>query len=212
VSGDDNVVGGEIKTPITFVVSGVSEENTSSGPGCQFVSGFGGEIRIAGTIEHAQVLIGEGDSMEGEVWTGCADRLGGEAVQQICGSVEPFYPVASRNRSLKKQGTRHIIDGVNDAFNFTVLRRSVGTRHPQKDPFGCEECARGGVIELTAIVALDGFDGAAKLCGDISEKMRQGGKSVRFNVQRKSPHKMGVIIKDNQIIFVAGYANNRRSP
>jgi hypothetical protein len=29
---------------------------------------------------------------------------------------------------------------------------------------------RGGVIELTTIIALDGFDGAAKLCGDISEK------------------------------------------
>jgi hypothetical protein len=30
---------------------------------------------------------------------------------------------------------------------------------------------RGGVIELTAIVTLDDFDGAAKLCGDISEKV-----------------------------------------
>jgi hypothetical protein len=133
-------------------------------------------------------------------------------VQQICDGVEPFYPVVSRNRSLKKQGTQHIIDGVKDAFGFTVLRRSVGTRHPQKYPFGGEECARGGVIELTTIVALDGFDGAAKLCGDISEKMRQDGKNVRFNAQRKISHKMGVIIKYNQIIFVAGYANNRRSP
>jgi hypothetical protein len=80
VSGDDDVVGGEIKTPITFVVSEVSKENISGGPGCQFVSGFGREIRIAGTIEHTQVLIGGGDSMEGEVWTGRTDRLGGEAV------------------------------------------------------------------------------------------------------------------------------------
>jgi transketolase N-terminal domain/subunit len=80
VSGDDNVGGGEIKTPITFVVSGVSKKNISGGPGCQFVSGFGGEIRIAGTTEHVQVLIGGGDSMEGEVWTGRTDRLGGEAV------------------------------------------------------------------------------------------------------------------------------------
>jgi hypothetical protein len=54
-------------------------------------------------------------------------------------------------------------------LGFTVLRRSVGTRHPQKYPFGGEECARRGVIELTTIVALDSFDGAAKLCGDISE-------------------------------------------
>jgi hypothetical protein len=155
-------------------VSGVSEENTSGGPGCQFVSGFGEEIRIAGTTKHAQVLIGGGDSMEGEVWIGRTDRLGGEAVQQICGGVEPFYPVVSRNRSLKEQGTQHIIDGAKDAFGFTILRRSVGTRHPQKYLFGGEECARGGIIELTTIVALDCFDGAAKLCGDISEKIRQG--------------------------------------
>jgi hypothetical protein len=100
--GDDDVVSGEIKTPVTFVVSRVCEENTFGGPGCQFVSGFGGEIRIAGTTEHVQVLIGRGDSMEGEVWAGHADRLGGETVQQICGGVEPFYPVASQNRSLKK--------------------------------------------------------------------------------------------------------------
>jgi hypothetical protein len=30
---------------------------------------------------------------------------------------------------------------------------------------------RRGVIELTAIVTLDDFDGAAKLCGNISEKI-----------------------------------------
>jgi hypothetical protein len=31
------------------------------------MGGFGGEIMIAGTTKHAQVLIGGGDSMEGEV-------------------------------------------------------------------------------------------------------------------------------------------------
>jgi dihydrofolate reductase len=100
---DEDVVGGEIKTPVTFVVSGVSEENTSSGPRCQFVDGFDGEIRIAGTTEHTQILIGGGNSMEGEVWAGRADRLGGEVVHQIFGGVEPFYPVASRSRSLKSR-------------------------------------------------------------------------------------------------------------
>jgi hypothetical protein len=81
VSGDYDVVGGEIKTPVTFVVSGVCEKNTSGGPGCKFVSGFGREIRIASTTEHAQVLIGGGDSMEDDVWTGRADRLDWEVVQ-----------------------------------------------------------------------------------------------------------------------------------
>jgi hypothetical protein len=75
VSRDDDVVGGEIKTSVIFVLSGVSEEDTSGGPGCQYVSGFGREIRITDTTEHAQVLIGGGDSMQDEVWTGRADHL-----------------------------------------------------------------------------------------------------------------------------------------
>jgi hypothetical protein len=108
--------------------------------------------------------------MEGEVWAGRADHLGREVVQQICGDVEPFYSVASQNRSLKKQGAQHVIDGAKDALGFTVLQRSVGTRHPQKYPFGAEECVRGCVIELTTIVSLDRFDGATKLYGDISKK------------------------------------------
>jgi hypothetical protein len=67
------------------------------------VSGFDREIRIAGATEHAKVLIGGGNSMEDEVWTGHADHLGGEAVHQICGGVEPFYPIASWNRSRKSR-------------------------------------------------------------------------------------------------------------
>jgi hypothetical protein len=169
------------KTPVTFVVSGVSDENTSSGLRCQFVGGFGGEIRIAGTTEHVQVLIGGGDVMESEVWASHADRLGGEAVQQICGGVEPFYPIASGNRILKKKGAQYIINDAEDVFGFTILQRSIWTRHPLKYPFGGEECVRGGVIKLTAIVTLDGFDGAAKLCGDIRKKFDKVEKSLGFN-------------------------------
>jgi hypothetical protein len=53
VSGDNDVVGGETKTAVTFVVSVLSEDIIPSGLRCQVVSGFGGVIRIAGTTEHA---------------------------------------------------------------------------------------------------------------------------------------------------------------
>jgi hypothetical protein len=56
MSGDDDVVGGLIKTPVAFVISRVFEENTSGGPRCQFMSGFSREVGIAGTTKHAQVL------------------------------------------------------------------------------------------------------------------------------------------------------------
>jgi hypothetical protein len=75
---------------------------------------------------------------------------------------------------------------VKDALGFTVLRKSVWTRHPQKYPVGGEECAREGVIKLTAIVALDGFDGTAKLCGDISEKIWQSEKVSDLMCKEKS--------------------------
>jgi hypothetical protein len=37
---------------------------------------------------------------------------------------------------------------------------------------GKKERAGKGIIEFTAIVALDAFDGGAKLCADISKKLR----------------------------------------
>jgi hypothetical protein len=58
---------------------------------------------------------------------------------------------------------------VENALGFTVLRRSVWIRYPQNHHTSCKECAGGGVVELMAIFAFDDFDGAAKLCGDISE-------------------------------------------
>jgi hypothetical protein len=93
------------------------------------MSSFDGEVGIAGTTEHSQVLIGGGDTMESDVWAGCIDRLAGKMVQQICGSVEPFYPVASQERSLKEQGANHVINGAESTLGFTVLRRSVGAGH-----------------------------------------------------------------------------------
>ena len=45
---------------------------------------------------------------------------------------------------------------------------------------GSKERAGGGVIELTAIIALDAFDGDAKLSGDIGEELSESGKSVRL--------------------------------
>jgi hypothetical protein len=54
---DDNVVSGEIKTLITLVINGVSEEDTMGGPGGQFVGSLCGEVGKVNTAENAQVLI-----------------------------------------------------------------------------------------------------------------------------------------------------------
>jgi hypothetical protein len=169
MSGDDDVIGGEIETLIVFVIGRVSEEDTSGGLRCQFMRCLGGEVGIVGATKHSQVLIGGGDTVESDIGAGCADRFARKTVQQTCGSVEPFYPVASWKRRLKEQGANHVINGAESTLSFTVLRRSVGAGHPQNHPMSGEECSRGGIVELPIVVALDSFDGAAKLCGDKDE-------------------------------------------
>jgi hypothetical protein len=52
---------------------------------------------------------------------------------------------------------------VNSKLGFTVLRRGVGAGHPQNHPMSGGERSRGGVVELTTVVALNNFDGASKL-------------------------------------------------
>jgi len=43
-----------------------------------------------------------------------------------------------------------------------------------------EEGAGAGVVELLAVVTLDGLNAGAELGRHIGEKVRQGGKRVRF--------------------------------
>jgi hypothetical protein len=60
----------------------------------------------------------------------------------------------------------HIVSGTDDALSFTILRRSVGTRHPQKHTVG-EEGPSARIVKLTPVITLDVLDGGAELCGHI---------------------------------------------
>jgi hypothetical protein len=51
-----------------------------------------------------------------------------------------------------------------------------------------EERAGHGIIEFTAVVALDALNRGAKLRAYVSKKIGNGGKSVRLEAKRKSPN------------------------
>jgi hypothetical protein len=91
-------------------------------------------------------------------------------IRQVHSSVECFDLVASRHRGLKQQRAEHIIDGVKRTLDFTILQRGVWTGHPQDNPEG-KECTGRGIVELMTVVTLDGFDGAAKQCGNKGKKI-----------------------------------------
>jgi hypothetical protein len=89
-------------------------------------------------------------------------------------------PIDRWHRGLEEKGACDIICGAKDALGLAVLRRGVGARHVERDAIGEEESASGGVVKLSAIVTLHGFDGATKLGANIGKEVRKGGESLRL--------------------------------
>jgi hypothetical protein len=87
----------------------------------------------------------------------------------------------------------------------------VRTRHTQLNTSG-EKGARGVVIELTTVVALNGLDSEAELSGHPGQRSGGGGESLRLGTKRKSPRVVGKIIDYYEIVLIARKARNRRSP
>jgi hypothetical protein len=104
-------------------------------------------------------------------------RLREEVVEEMCGGVQGLYPVVGRERRFKREAADHVGGGANDAFRATVLGRGVGTREMYLDAVG-EEGGRGVVVELTAIITLDGTNWAMGLGGDSGEEVGEGAERV----------------------------------
>jgi hypothetical protein len=150
-----------------------------------------GSVRVAGTAEHAKVVIGRGCAVKGEVRGRVAHRLRGKTVEEVGGSVQCLCPVAGRERRLEEEAAEHIGGGADHAFGSAVLCRGVGARETQLDAMSEEERARGVVIELTAIVTQQSTDRATKLSGYPGEEVCEGGECVRLQPKREGPEKMG---------------------
>jgi hypothetical protein len=80
VTGNDDAIGGEVKTVIPLVVRGVAKEEAASGAWRQLMRSSSGSVGIAGTAEHAEVAIGGVCAVQGKVGGGVAHRLRWEAV------------------------------------------------------------------------------------------------------------------------------------
>jgi hypothetical protein len=85
-------------------------------------------------------------------------------------------------------------------FGPAVLGRGVGTRETQLDAIDEKERTGGVVVELAAIVTLQGTDRATKMGGS-GEEVCEGGECVRLQPKR-SPKKMGKIIQNHQIVVI----------
>jgi hypothetical protein len=93
-------------------------------------------------------------------------------IEKICGSVEGVSLIDRWKATLKEQSAKNVVDGAKDVLCFTILLIGVGARHAEDYTMGEEERAGRGVIELTAIVALNNLDRRTKMCVHTSKKAR----------------------------------------
>jgi hypothetical protein len=141
-----------------------------------------------------------------------AHRLGGKTVEKVGGGVQGLCPVAGRERRLEEKAADHIGGGANHAFGPTVLGRGVRARETQLDAMREKEGAGGVIVELAAVVTLQGTDRAVKLGGDPGEEVCEGSERVGLQSKRKSPKKMGEVIQNHQLVFITRMTEYRRCP
>jgi hypothetical protein len=116
--------------------------------------------------------------------------------------VQGLCLVASRERRLEEKASDNIGGGANHVFGSTVLGRGVGARATPLDAMSEKERTGGVVVELAAIVTLQGTYRSTKLGGYPGEEVCEGGECVRLQQKRKSPRKMGTIIQNHHIVFI----------
>jgi hypothetical protein len=122
-------------------------------------------VRVAGIAEHTKVVVGGGCAIQGEVGSRVAHRLGGKMIEKAGGGVQGLCPVAGRERRLEEKAADHIGGGANHAFGPAVLGKGVRAQETQLDAMSEKERAGAVIVELAAVVTLQGTDQAVKLGG-----------------------------------------------
>jgi hypothetical protein len=94
-------------------------------------------------------------------------------------------PNSGREETPEKEAVDHVSGGANNTFSPTILRGSIGVGESQLNVVG-EKGARGRVVKLVDVVALEAMHRSMELSGDPGEEVHEGVKGVGLEPQRKS--------------------------
>jgi hypothetical protein len=212
MSGYKNPKRGEIVAAVPLMVRGVTKEHTTGRARCELMRSSGSKVRVASAPEDTKVGVSGRGTEESLVRSRSGRSDGRKAVEKVGGGVKTLCLEARGKGGLDQKSAHDIICSPNHALCLAVLWRSIRTRHTELDTAGEEEGARGGVIELTPVVALDDLNGEAELSGHPGKEVKKGGEGVRLSMQREGPGVVREIINDHQIILITRNAEYRRSP
>jgi hypothetical protein len=210
MSGFKNPTRGEIVAAVPLMVRGVTKEHTTGRARCKLMRSSGSKIRVASAPEDTKVSVSGRGTEDSVVRSRSGRSCGRKTVEKVGGGVEALCPEARGKGGLDQKSAHDIVCGPNHALCLAVLWRSIRTRHTKLDTTS-EEGARGGGIELTPVVALDGLNGEAELSGHPGKKVKEGGEGVRLSTQREGPGVVRELINDHQIILITRNAEYHTS-
>ena len=102
MAGDDDTIGGKIKTAVAFVFRRVTKEDTHGGARSKFMGGSGRDVGIALTTKDTEMVVRWGATEECKVGSGVIEGASGVEVEKVCGGVKSLNPIRSRKVSLKE--------------------------------------------------------------------------------------------------------------
>jgi hypothetical protein len=113
---------------------------------------------------------------------------------------------------LEEERAGNIIDSADGTLGFAILGGHVGLRETEMNAMLSKVRGNGGVDELSPVVSLHGNKRARKLGANIGNKGNKIVGGVRFSAKWKSPHKVGEIIDNNEVIFKTRISQYGRGP
>lgn len=143
-------------------------------------------IRETQAAEDAKVRIG-GRCTEQELKrSDCTTCLTWSAIDEVSGSGQSLDPIGRRHADMNEKAADTVVQCPKDAFSLPILGRSVWTRKPKSDTMGGKMRTQSMVIELLAIVGLEGNQQGAH----IGMEIQRTGESFRLSTQGECPHIM----------------------
>jgi hypothetical protein len=115
---------------------------------------------------------------KGEMWRAEGECFGRAQVEEVGCRMEGFYPISSGQTSLEYKRVHNVISGMNDALCAPILGRGVRAGHMHGYAMGEKEGMYASIVKLRAVITLDDFNGAPKLCTKMSNEVSQSLKCV----------------------------------
>ena len=96
------------------------------------------------------------------------------------GGLQGLNPIRGRHGGLEEERANDVVHAPDHTLGTAILGGCIGAGHAKVNAVSAKKCARARVVELFAIVALDGFDRSPKLCVHKGEEVSESRKSVGF--------------------------------